>query len=242
MTVAYQKVLAEVGLRINAISGPISTTLETNYAKATQSASDYVSTIFPKTSIQDAIINAEEKLVAAISNTGGHPYRAFLLSETAALSSGDAMPSVDENSVEIVGIYGSVLDGADTSIVLTAAPTQEIRRRLNTSSYWKIPLYLYSFDGNGIIHTRTTVKVQVCVYSASTQRSAFAAGNILLPDALEEAYVCGAVSQLVRDDEFMGQAGVYSQYFANTLQGITSGLTSVSQVSMPGPVLAQQSQ
>jgi len=242
MSVPYNTILRQVGLRINAIIGAVASTLETNYTVSPLTTSQFQSTIFPLTSIKDAIINSEEKLVQAISNTGGHPYRAFILSETAALSSGDVMPSTDASGVEIVGIYGSVLDGSDTSIVLTAAPTQEIRRRLNTSSYWKIPVYLYSFDGNGIIHTRTTVKVQVCVYSASTQRSAFTSGNILLPDALEEAYVCGAVSELMRDDEFLSQAGSYSAYFANTLQSITSGLTSVPQVSMPGPVLNQASQ
>src|SRR3954465_7795670 len=109
MTVPYQKVLAEVGLRINAIYGPISTTLETNYAKATQSASDYVSAIFPKTSIQDAIINAEENLVAAVSTTGGHPYRAYISSYTAALASGAVVPSTDASSVPVVGVYGSVV-------------------------------------------------------------------------------------------------------------------------------------
>lgn len=242
MTVPYMKVLSEVGLRINALVGATAPLLETTYITSPLTSSNFQSTIFNFTSVEDAIINAEGKLVQAISNTGGHPYRAYISSYTSTLASGASMPSTDASSVPIVGIYGSVVDGSDATIACTAAPIQEIRRRLNTSSYWVIPVYLYAFEGNAIIHTRTTVKVQVCAYSASTQRTAFAAGNILLPDALEEAYVCGAVAQLVRDDEFMGQAQVYSSYFANTLQSITSGLASVSQVAMPGPVLAQQSQ
>jgi hypothetical protein len=241
MSLTYDYIVRQIALRVNAITGAVAPTLETNYSAAPVTA--YQSSIFPKTSIYDAVRIAEGKMATTIANSGNNTLRAYLLSQTDPLSSGDAMPSVDENSVKIIGQYGSVLDGDDPTIICTAAPPQEIRRRLNTSSYWKIPAYLFSYDGNGIIHTRTTVIVQVCVYNGETQKTAIAAnGAILLADSLEEGYVNGGLAELLRDDEFMAQAAVFRGYFNETLAGIQGGYTNTSQVSMPGPVLAQQSQ
>jgi hypothetical protein len=103
---------------------------------------------------------------------------------------------------------------------------------------WPIPLYNYTMDGNGIFHTRTTVTVQVCVYDYADQVAAFDANDtMLLPDALAPALIAGGMAGLVRDDEFVQQAQLYAAYFNATEAAIRSGLTSVSQVALPGPSL-----
>lgn len=235
MSVPYNNVVRQAALRINAITGAIASTLETNYI--VNPVASFQSAVFPKTSIYDAVITAEEKLAQAIADTGDHPYRSYILSETATLATGDDMPSTDASGVPIIGIYGSVIDAVDESYVCTEQPTEVVRRWKALSSYLKMQVYYYAMDGNGITHTRATgVKIQVCVYSASTQRTSLAAnGNIILPDALEEAYVAGAIASLVRDDEFMGQAAVYRQYFNDTISTIRGGLTSVPSVATSGP-------
>ncbi len=235
MAVPYNNVVRQAALRINAITGAVAATLETNYIA--NPVASFQSAIFPKTAIYDAVITTEEKLATAIADTGDHPYRSYLLSETATLATGDDMPATDASGVPIIGIYGSVMDAVDESYICTEQPTEVVRRWKSLSSYLKIGVYYYAMDGNGITHTRADgVKVQVCVYSASVQRTSLAAnGNILLADALEEAYVAGTVASLVRDDEFTGQAAVYRNYFNETINSIRGGLTSVPSVALSGP-------
>jgi hypothetical protein len=241
MALTYDYIIRQAALRVNAITGAIASTLETNYTAAPVTA--YQSTIFPKTSIYDAVRIAEGKLATTIAFSGNDSFRAAISSATSALASGAAMPVTDANGVKIIGQYGDVLDGVDPTIVCSAASPQEIRRRLNTSSYWVVPAYLYSYVGRNIIHTRTTVIVQVCVYDGSARATAIAAnGNVLLADSLEEAYVNGTVSELLRDDEFASQSQIYRGYFERTLAEIRGGYSNTSQVSMPGPVLSQASQ
>jgi hypothetical protein len=243
MTVPYNTILRQIAIRANALVGATAATLQITYATSPLTSANFQSSIFPFTACQDAVVSGVERFANAIANTGNQTLRAYILSQTDPLASGDSMSSVDESGDPIIGIYGSVLDGDDPTIVCTAAPPQEIRRRLNTSAYWKIPVYLYSIDGNGITHTRDTVIVQCCVFNRATVAASVAAnGNLLLADSLESGIVSEGVSRLVRDDEFMAQAQVYRSYADDAILQIEKGYSSVSQVSMPGPVLAQQSQ
>ena len=236
MSVPYHDILAATALRINGLVGTDPVALETTYSSRPLVVSDFQSSIFPMSAIRDAILNAEQRLATAIADTGNHPWRSNILSETALLASGSLMPAVDVNGVSIIGIYGSVLDGADTTIVCTEQPMEVLRRRQLAPSLWIVPAYNYKMDGNGIVHTRTSVKVQVCVYDYQAQQAAFDANDdMLLPDTLAEALICGGVAGLVRDDEFMQQAAHYAQYFTATEQTIRAGLTSVSQVALGGP-------
>jgi|SRR5215831_12569453 len=240
-TYTYHDIAAAAALRINALSGTDPSELEVTYAKRPLVAADFDSSIIPFGAIKDTILNAEQRLATAIADTGNHPWRANLISQTAPLFSGADMPANDVNGKSIIGIYGAVLDGENPTLICTEPdfqPVETIRRWQLNTGLWIMPLYAYSMDGNGIIHTRNTVIVQCCVYDYATQAAAFDADqNILLPDVLAPAYIAGAVAGLVRDDEFMAQAQLYAQYFTGVETAIKSGLTSVSQVSLPGPSL-----
>ena len=61
--------------------------------------------------------------------------------------------------------------------------------------------------------------------------------DMLLPDVLGEALVAGAISNLMRDDEWIPQAQVYRAYFDNAVQMIRSGLETVTGKATPGPTL-----
>jgi hypothetical protein len=244
VALTYNYILRQSGLRINAITGAVAATLQTDYIVSPLTTTEFQSTIFPFTAIQDAIRITEGKLATVIAYSGNDTLRSYISSLTAVLASGDSMPSVNASGAKMIGQYGSVLDADDPTIVCTAAPPQEIRRWNATASYWVIPFYKYSIDGNGITHTRPNgVVVQLCTYDGDAQRAAIEADDpILLADSLEDAYVAGTVSELIRDDEFEGQAAVYRAYFNDTLGQIKSGYTSTSQVAMPSPVLTQLSQ
>lgn len=229
MSVTWQRVLAETGVRINALTGATAALLETAYTTSPLTTTQFQSTIFNFASVVDAVLNAEEKLAWAIADTGDHPWRQYLASTTADLADKATMPSSSTGSKPIVGIWGAVVDST-SSIVCSQMPLDMIRRRVaNAGSYYVCPVYWYSITGGRIEHTRTNVKVECCIYSRSDSATTLASnGNITLPDALMHAYVCGALSLLMRDDEFVAQAGQYDTYFNSAIDSIRKGLTSIA--------------
>lgn len=244
MSTTYTEILRQVALRINAITGATNATLTTNYDTtpftATQGSQ---STIFTFTSIKDAVLNVEGRLADAIASTGDHPYRAYLISVTGALTNGAELPSLDVNNEQIIGVWGSIFDASDTTKTYRQrSMSQVIRRATNPNSHYKVTVYWYFMDDLNIYHTGTSVKAKVCVYSRDNQATIMDAnGPILLPDTLVDAMVCGVVSELVRDDEFMGQAAVYRRYFEATDQAIRSGLKSTVSKAEVGPLLSAPS-
>jgi hypothetical protein len=214
----YHELLAGCAITVNALVGTDPVELQTTYSSRPLTDEMFNSSIWPMNAIRDRILNAEQRLAQDIASVGNHPWRANLISQTRALFSGENMPATDVDGKSIIGIYGAVLDGDNPTIM---------------------PLYNYVMDGNGIIHTRNTVIVQVCVYDYATQQAAFDADEtMLLPDALAPALIAGGVAGLVRDDEFMAQGQFYAQIFNSAEQAIRSGLTSVGGTVIPGAELS----
>lgn len=239
MSLSYGTILRQAGLRLNALVGTTASALETTYSSSTDS-SDFDSADFPFTSFVDACLSVEEKLATAIANVGNHPWRRLLLSQTADIAHEALIPSTDSSSNTIIGVLGSVFDSSDGT-ALTEMSLDDIRIAVRNSNSWVlVPVYGYKIDGNRIHHTRTNIKIDVCTYNRTTRATAIGTltNSILLPDVLEEAYVSGIVSMMVRDDAFMQQAQVYRAYLYETLQMIDKGLTSVPPKSIPGPTLA----
>jgi hypothetical protein len=225
MSVPWNTVYRQVALSINAIAGPIPTTLESNYATVPQNSSIVVSADFPFTAILDACVKAEEKLVHTVSNVGDHPWRQAIGSHTANIANEGLIPATDFAGKPIIGILGSVYDSSDGTVLWERNLVSVSLRAENPNGFFKVSAYEYKIDGNRIYHTRTNVQIDCCVY----ERPDISAlnTNILLPDVLEEAYVCGAISMLVRDDAFMPQSAVFRGYFNDTLQMISQGLHTV---------------
>jgi hypothetical protein len=161
-----------------------------------------------------------------------------LISTTAALANKADLPSVDINSEQIIGQYGSVYDASDGTVCRMKPVGPIMRRNANPGGFFRVSVYWYSMDDLRIYHTRTNVKADVCVYSRSVQSTAFDNdSNMLLPDSLADAIVCGAVGELVRDDEFMQQAQSYRSYYNEVENGIRNGLHSVPSKAETGPLL-----
>lgn len=225
MSVPYHDILAAVALRTNALIGAKAGPLETTYNTRPLTVANFQSSIFPFSDYRTVILGAVQKLSQSIAEVREHPWRAILTSTTAALASGALQPATDNAGKSIIGVYGSIFDASD-SHVLSEQPDEVIRRRLLTPALWKIPVYQYGLTGDSIVHTRTTVKIEVCVWDYASQVVLFNANSaMLLPDVLTEAVICGAIALLVRDDEFTAQAGIYAEYFATTLTAIRGGAT-----------------
>lgn len=224
MGVPYSDIVRNVAVRINALTNATKPAeLEAAYTISPLTAADVQeSAVFSYTGICDAILQAEQKLAQTIAETKDHAWRAKLISQTDVLASGDTLPSTDENGLSIIGVYGSVFDATDGT-GLSEQPEEVIRRRLRTTAIWKIPVYHYSFFGDSIIHTRTNVRIEVCIWDYLNQQAAIQANDdMLLPDVLEEAVICGAITMLVRDDEWLAQGSQYATYFTDALAAIRS--------------------
>lgn len=223
MGVPYHSILAATALRINALVGVDQAELETTYIKsATQplTVDDFQSSVFPMTAIRDANLHTEQKLAEAAGRSADRALRSRLRSESDPLASGDPLPSFDVNGLSIVGNYGAVWDETDPTIVYTRQPVAVIRRRLARTDLI-LPVYQFALDSGFIVHTGTNVIVECCVWDWLNQTAAYDANDdMLLPDAMAEAIICGGVALLVRDDEFMEQAGRYATYFAAELAAI----------------------
>lgn len=218
MAVTYHEVLASVALRVNALTGADKTTLESSYNIRPLTTTQFQSTIFPFSDFRTAILSAEQKLAQVIAKSDDDGHRSFIMGTTSALASGAILPSTSSTGQTIIGHFGNVLDGADTTISCAPQPVQIIRRRLATPTLWKIPVYNFAFVGNRIFHTRTTVILECPIYDYAIRKTAYNAnGNMLLADDMMEALICGGLSLLIRDDEFGGQAATYSAYFKDVL-------------------------
>lgn len=241
-SLTYHSLIGAAALRVNALEGTDPVELEQVYSTRPLTDELFDSSIIPFSDFVAGCGWAEGKIAEVAAETGNNPLRAYILSETDPLTSGALMPSTDTNGTGIIGIYGSVMDGADTNIICTEGTLEQIRRfnqlKALGSSVFLLNPYQYKLDGNGIVHTQTTVVVQVCVYDGATQANAIQFDQtILFPDSLAEAYISGMLSYAMRDDEFMPQAGAYRQYFDATLQGIRGGLTSVPSIATAGPTM-----
>lgn len=223
----YHDLLAAVALRINALGdgGTLwpatdAAQLQVVYTQRPLTNEMFGSSIFSFNSQRDAILNAEQKLAEAIALSGDRSLRAYILSETAALGTGDELPSVGTNSKQIIGNFGAVLDGEDGT-VLTRQPIALVRNRLLTTGVFLVPAYYYALASGRIIHTREEVVIECCIYDHAAQVLAFDSNEaILLPDTLAEACINGALAMLVRDDEFVQQAALFAGYFAAALATI----------------------
>lgn len=211
MSVPYQKLVGEIGLRLNAIVGALPADLENTYIKTTLTQADFKSGDWPLSFVQDLVILAEAKYAGIISFTDRKSLRKPLISQTAAIASGGAFPATNTAGVQIIGVPGAIKDSSDGT-TLTEKPLALVRRLI--AETWRVyPLYHFAFDGDRLEHTRTMVVADVCTYNSSTQRTAVqAAGNMLLADSLEEALICEGVSMAFRDDNFPTQAKQYRDY------------------------------
>ncbi len=215
MATTYNTCLRQIAVAINAITGATAATLEASYATVPLTSANFQSSILPFTALKDKMLNAQGKIITAVAYQGDHPYRAFLTSQTSALTYGALIPSTDSGGTnQIIGVYGAVRDNSGSNI-LTKGNLSQIRARVaNPGTMFLVDVPLYAIDDRRIYHTTTSVVIDVVTYTRPSADSLTLTSNILLPDDAVPAIVNGALQECIRDDEFMAQA----QQFGNTFQ------------------------
>jgi len=215
-TFHYHDIAAAVALRINALVGTDPVELQTTYSTRPLTDELFDSSIIPFNSVRDSIVQCEGKIAQVVSLSANRTLRAYLRELSDPTVSGDPVPTGIAGA-PIIGNFGAVLD-ADDGTVCTPQPVPVVRNRLLAPNIYLVPAYYFAIDGATVIHTRTWVQFECCVYDAATQTAAFDRnGVILFPDSLAEAYINGAMALLVRDDEFVTQSQLYAQFFTTFL-------------------------
>ncbi len=216
------------------MKGVTPSALNTTFGTRPLTVADFKSSVFPFDACRDAIVQAEEQLATAIANTPNHPFRPYLRSQTASLAHGAPLPTTDSAGRTIIGSWDSVRDASDQR-VCTEKTLQEVQRKVdNAGSFYKRQYYYFKIEGARIYHTRPNVAIDCCVYDRAARKTAVINNDpILLPDALEPAYISGALSLLIRDDEFTEQAAFWLQHFRDSVYAIRAGGVNVPPVSEP---------
>src|SRR5215813_550221 len=107
MAVTYNKVLREIAIAVNALTGATPATLQTTYATVPLTSANFQSSIFPFLALIDKMLDSEAELITTVATTGDHPYRSALISQTANLTYG-ALISTNAGGVPVIGVIGDV--------------------------------------------------------------------------------------------------------------------------------------
>jgi hypothetical protein len=212
--------LRGAAVRTNALLGTDAVALQTTYSTLPLTDAVFISSIFPMTAYIDALVQKQGQLSRAIALSADRTARAYLRSETAPLASGASIPSTDVNGAPIIGNLGDVIDGTVTTQKLTRKPVATLLNYQRAPGIFLVPRYNYALASGQILHTRTTVTIECCVFDADAQTAVYANNDdFTLDDSLAEAVICGACAMLMRDDEFVDQATRWAAYFATALAG-----------------------
>lgn len=237
MATAYRIIVREVLRRINGIAGATAATVDTNYGTSPLTTTQADSPVYNLAFVQDVVIDTHGRLaleiasvVDPITGIGCHPWRAFFDDVTASIAHEGALPTVGSGGSTIIGAFGRPYDAANTDQFLMPASIERVSAYKNNTGIYTNNPYLYHVNGGKVYHTTTNVVFDVCVYERSAQVTAVAAnGNITLPDVLADALVFGSVANILIEDEYAAQVGVYAAYYLETIRAIRAG-----SMSMPG--------
>jgi len=209
----YLQVKRQAALRLAQLSGYDATTLETAYTTTWANALDGAE--IPLTGFKDAILATEKELAQDIGNNIQNPARSALYGRTAALADLAAIPIVDSNGFEFVGVFDSAID-ASSSRPLTFQPTQMIVDIVdNAPTYFGASNFYYvNIFGNNIRHTRGSAYLQGCVWDYTTQADLYDDdGDSPLPEALETVWVDGVAARAAQIGWVEDKTGYYAQMY-----------------------------
>lgn len=227
MAETWDSIQRQVILRANQLQANSATALSTSYETSTigQTEMGDRAIEFPMLAINDAILNAGDRLVNVIGLDIYSPYRNYFADVTASLTTGSSIPLISDNSQSRVGLIGAVRDSS-TEEKLVAKDYKDVvgisKLTLKQSPNW------YYTDNVRIWHTNTSVICDIVVWDKSTQLLSMGydpsgdsdptRGECPFPQDLHEALVCGALSYIFRGDFNNSQVSLWRGYFNNRIE------------------------
>lgn len=223
----YHRILAAVALRANALKGSLADSLATRYETMTLAQTDFKSANFPFAAMKDSLRVTENEIVLAVANNEKQALRSVLNDQTSALASGADIPSVGASGAPIVGVYEGVTDASSGVPLTSEFSLSEIQRLVDNPGSWrKIGIYQFVINYPQIYHTRTSVKIDVCVWDPDDCDTAIAANSDLLFPGCEGAYVAGLGSKMNNlDGQFAALAASFAPEYTAWLTALSGGKT-----------------
>ena len=230
MAVTYNTLLREIALAVNALTGATPAQLQSIYSTVPLTAGNFTSSIFPFLGLVDKMLDGEAEVIRVAANTGNHPYRPFLISQTSALAYG-ATVSTNSAGTPVIGVWGDVRE-ASSGQPLTKNELRQIQDRvINPNDMWLIPVWWYCRSDAKIYHTVTAAIIDVVAYARPNANALDLTSNILLPDIALPTMTHAALMQCIRDDEFMAQGARYGEMFNQWVMNVKAGYSSVDSTS-----------
>lgn len=222
---SYHRVIAQVALKGNMLSGPVAASLATSYETLPLTQANFKSTNFSFQSMKDYLRVTENEIALAVANNEKHPWRSILADQTTALASGATIPAVGASGLPIIGLYGGVNDATNGKPLESNYTFGEIRALIDNPGSWrKLNVYEFAMIHPQIQHTRTTVKVDVCVWDSVDCGADIDADEALLFPEAEGAYVSGLGSKMGNlDPQFAALAGTFAPEFTAWLTALSAG-------------------
>lgn len=227
---SWDKIVRQVVLRANQLQADSAATLATNYVVSgigtTELADRGIE--FPIRAIEDAILNAADKLIDAISLNRKSVYRTNFQDTLTNITSGSLLDSytpVTNTSSKRVGVIGKVYAVNDPTLIYTFRPFLDVINRIKMESL-RQAVYWYYTDNVRIWATEDDeLACDIVVWDKATQRTLLSAtprGTCPFPEPLHEALVCGALSYIFRGDFNIPQVSTWKGYFEETLAMLNS--------------------
>lgn len=220
MAETYDKIFRQVAQRGNVLITGDAATAEINYtntslgtAQLSQKAVE-----FPKSAVDDAILNAADLMVRLIGLNPKSPYRKYFSGQTDVLINGQALPIISDTGKPIVGVLGTVIDSDNTQKKYKFVDYAKVENFENLTL--AIDVYWYNTDNIHIWHTGNEVLAQVVVWSKADQRVLMGAtprGACPFPEDLIEGLVSGGLAYMFRNNFNRDQVNDWKNTFTASL-------------------------
>jgi hypothetical protein len=249
----WSKIVRQVAARMNTIAGAqedgaVGVGSNASYSVLPFTATSTDSAAYPHQMIVDACADAEAAIAQAIGQAANHPWRQYLIGGTLSrLSGSELIGPVGTLTAGVLG-YGNVR--SSTGIICTEKPLEDImRRNRNAGSFFTLPVYFYRIADNRIYHTLTSGTPAVPASATldyykydyeDTINAIFSDLKPKFPTSAVPAYIAGALSLLLKEDEYPATAQHYTGLFQQLITQIIGGYQAVDPAQPSSPITGSQ--
>lgn len=238
MSETYDKIFRQVVIRANQLTVSDASTLATNYSTAAigQTEMSDRAVEFPAAAINDAILQAGDRLVNVIGANKHSPYRSWFTDTTNDIANGNVIPLVSSSNKSRVGVIGAVKDSTGGQKLVAKEYNQVIALKVSSPAITlkQSPFWYYT-DNVRIWHTRSNVTCDIVAWDKVDQitlmNTSPTRGACPFPQDLHEALITGALSTLFRGTFNNEQAIQWKNYFDQTLERI-AGFSSEARLEL----------
>lgn len=229
MAVSFNTLKAEALTLLNALPATTPATLEAAYTSAANGVITSLSTDWPESQIEDALLDAEYQLCVEIAKSDRHPERADFEETSVTLTSGQVLPLTSSTGKPFIGDYSAVIDGT-TNFALQERPLALVQMAIeNEQGMFPSALRIYAIAGARIFFKSPN---PARVSGPALARATFA-GNIRCRDNHALAIVSGAMCYLLTKEGAWGEAWqMYSNIWTTHMAQI-QGIERQTAVPLP---------